>query len=339
MKTEPGTPAVITTPVHKRKRAVDLSPTPEVAPKRVKITKKPTKRAATVIPALEAHLFENEDYGEPSATIGNREISQVKEADKMDIEYSLQPIANVPSDAVLDTVTGAATDERTIGETSMVDQELTEDVPVYAWYEDVINNETFPPWLRECPSPDTTTPILFSGTRKPKDTFQAELKCARRPHVSLAPSVKKKELTARNGASTQISSIRQTTKNSRLSSVLTPIIFASSESALSGSVPPWQTQTVAPVDTQDVTLFQGTRKTSELFYMNFRLTKSAQAKPASALLSVPAFRNKKPPLPASARASSSAPLLVSRDERGTVPSTATNTLKSFARHAFSFVFD
>ena len=330
-----GTPAPTTTPVRKRKRTVDLSPTPKAAPKRAKITKKPTKRAATVITALEALLVEREDYGEPSATTGNHEVSQVKETDEMDIDYSVQSIASVPSDPALNTVAEATGDERTLGETSMVDQELTENVPADAWYEDIIKNETFPPWLRECPSSDTTTPILFSGTRKPKDAFQAELKRARKPHATLAPPVKKRGFTARNSASTQMSSIRQTARNSCLSSILTSIIFASSDSALSGSVPPWQAQIDAPADIQDATLFQGTRKTSELFYTYFEVTKRAQAKPASALLSVPAFRNKKPPLPASARV----PLLVSRDERSTVPSVTANALKSFARHAFSFVFD
>lgn len=342
MKTEPqnttgvaGTPTPTTTPARKRKRVADLSPTPKAAPKRAKIAKKPAKRATTVIAALEALLVEREDYREPSATTGNHEVSQVEEADEMDIDCSLRQIASVPPDPALNTMAEATGDERTLGETSMVDQELTKNVPVGAWYEDIINNETFPPWLRECPSLDTTTPILFNGTRKPKDAFQAELKRARKPHATPAPSIKKRGFTARNSASMQMSSIRQTARNSRISSTFTPIIFASSESALSGSVPPWQAQIDAPADIQDATLFQGTRKTSELFYTYFGLAKKAQAKPASALLSVPAFRNKKPPLPASARA----PLVVSRDERSTVPSVTANVLKSFARHAFSYVFD
>jgi hypothetical protein len=271
---------------------VDLSPTPEAVPKRAKITKKPTKRAATVIAALEALLVEREDYREPSAITCNHEVSQVEEANEMDIAYSLQPIASVSSDPALNTMAEATGDERALGESSMVDQELTENVPVDAWYEDIINNEIFPPWLREYSSSDTTTLILFDGTHKPKDAFQAELKRVRKPHATLAPPVKKRGFTSRNSASTQMSSARQTARNSRLSSILTPIIFASCEPALSGSVPPWQAQIDTPADIQDATLFQGTRKTSELFYTYFGVTKRAQAKPASALLSVPLSETK-----------------------------------------------
>lgn len=312
-------------PVRKRKR----SPAPEPAPKRVKTIKKPTKRAATIIAAPEPALTKEVHYDEPLDIRSDYAVSHNEAVGGVDIDSNLRPNTSIYSIRACDTITGPTENGKTLGETRLVGLELTEDALVHDWYEEMINDETHPPWLRGFSSPDLTNPILFGGTRRPKESFYAEMKCTSTPHTLRAPLIKNTCLSTRNTPLT-----RQTRPAN-----LTSIIFMSSEPAPSRRVPPWQAQIESPADTQHATLFQGTRETSETFYIYFRRATSIQAKPASALLSVPALRTRKPPIPASTRALSSARLLVSKDKGRTVPGVATSALKTLARHAVSYVFD
>jgi hypothetical protein len=338
----PGTAAPIPAPVRRRKRVEDLSPTSEPVSKRSMTTKNAPMRAPTTYVAPES-LAASECYGAASNTASEYDQDQIAHGNDMDIASSLHANANVSLNPALEMVVRATDNETTLGGTGLVDQKLTEDEPADASYGDVINNETYPPWRRELPPSISKTPILFNGTRKPKDVYYAELKHATTQHRLPAPFVSKRCLTVQKRTTKQMSPTPKASsvlnRKSHLPSDLAPIIFTSSESALCGPPPPWQAQLGTSANTQDATLFQGTRKTSEVFYTYFRLAKTAQTNPASALLSVPAFRTRKPPVPASARASSSTPLVVSRDECSTVPGVTANALKSFARHALSFVFD
>jgi hypothetical protein len=350
VKTEPmgtasmsATPVLVPAPVRsRRKRMADLSPIPEPISKRSKTTKITPMCALTTHVAPES-VATSKCHGATAKTASEHDGDQIADVDDMDIASSRHATADVSSNPALETVVEVTDINRTLSEAKLVDRKLNEDVPADAWYQGVINNETYPPWLRKFPSSNSKTPILFDGTRKSRDVFHAELKRATTQHRLPAPLVKKRGFTVRKRTSTQMSPTRQTfsvlTRKSRLPSDLTPMIFTSSESTLSGLPPPWQARLDTSADTQDVTPFQSTRKTSEVFYTYFGLAKTAQANPASALLSEPAFQTRKPTVPASARASSSTPLVVSTDESSKNQGVTTNALKSFVRHAVSFVFD
>jgi hypothetical protein len=338
----PGTPAPIPAPVRRRKRVENLSPTPEPVSKRSMTTKNAPMRAPTTYVAP-ASLGASECYGAASNIASEHDQDQIAHGNDMEIASSLHANANDSPNPALEVVVRAIDNETTLGGTGLVDRQLAEDEPADASYEAMINNKKIPPWRRQFPPSNSKTPLLFAGTRKPKDVFHAELKRVTTQHRLPAPFIRKRGLTVQKRTTKQMSPTPKTfsvlSRKSHPPSDLAPMIFTSSKSALSGPPPPWQAQLDTTAKTQDATLFQGTRKTSEVFYTYFGLAKTAQTNPASALLSVPAFRTRKPPVPASARASSSTLLRVSRDESSTVPGVTANALKSFTRHALSFVFD